>query len=147
LVLKHMPRGGENIQISTVPTVLGAEDADEIVQLIREADPSWWGDMTGEQVRRGMAGALWLGIRQDQELASVGMVRLVDFADNIGVIATKKEYRNRGYATSIVSALVKEIFKVSPNALIHVVSKNAPAVRVYSKVGFKPYKTYVVIRN
>jgi predicted GNAT family acetyltransferase len=46
-----------------------------------------------------------------------------------------------------VSALVQEILKRSPIALIHVIADNAPAVRAYSKVGFKPYKTYLSIRS
>jgi len=89
----------------------------------------------------------WLGIRKDGRLVSVGNVRFVDFASNIGVVATDEDYRGRGYATSIVSALVEEILKRSPTALIHVIADNAPAVQAYSKVGFKPYKTYLSIRS
>jgi predicted GNAT family acetyltransferase len=71
----------------------------------------------------------------------------VDFASNIGVVATDEYYRGIGYATSIVSALVQEILRRCPTALIHVIADNAPAVRAYSKVGFKPYKTYLSIRS
>jgi predicted GNAT family acetyltransferase len=46
-----------------------------------------------------------------------------------------------------VSALVEEILKRSPIALIHVIADNTPAVRAYSKVGFKPYKKYLSIRS
>jgi predicted GNAT family acetyltransferase len=52
-----------------------------------------------------------------------------------------------GFATSIVSALVKEILKNSPVAIIHVRKDNASAIQVYSKVGFKPYKQYLMIRG
>jgi len=51
-------------------------------------------------------------------------------------------YRNRGYATSVVSALVEQILPESGLLLIHVESENKPAMRVYTKVGFKPYKRY-----
>jgi len=89
----------------------------------------------------------WLGIRKDGRLVSVGNVRFVDFASNIGVVATDEHYRGRGYATSVVSGLVEEILKRCPIALIHVIEDNAPAVRAYSKVGFTPYKTYLSIRS
>jgi len=81
-------------------------------------------------------------------LVSVGNARFdVDFATNIGVVATDEHYRGRGYATSIVSALVQEIFQRSPVALIHVIADNSPAVRAYTNVGFKPYRTYLSIRS
>jgi predicted GNAT family acetyltransferase len=88
-----------------------------------------------------------LGIRYDGKLVSVGLTRFVDFGSNIGAIATDQDYQNMGYATSIVSALVQEILKNSPRALIHVLSDNGPAIHVYSKVGFKPYANYLFIRG
>jgi predicted GNAT family acetyltransferase len=62
-------------------------------------------------------------------------------------VATDEQYRNRGYATSIVSALVEEILKTDQTALIHVLRDNAPAARVCSKVGFKPYETYLSLKT
>jgi predicted GNAT family acetyltransferase len=109
--------------------------------------PERWGETTAEKLKQKWHNVFWLGIRKEGKLVSIGKVRFVDFASNIGAVATDKNYRNRGYATSIVSALVQEIFKKSPIALIHVIPDNAPAIRVYSKVGFKPYKTYLSIRT
>jgi len=43
--------------------------------------------------------------------------------------------------------LVREILKKSQMAIIHVLADNAPAVRAYSKVGFKPYKAYLSLRG
>jgi predicted GNAT family acetyltransferase len=42
--------------------------------------------------------------------------------------------------------LVEEILERSDLALIHVRSENVPAIRIYTKVGFKPYKEYIVAR-
>jgi predicted GNAT family acetyltransferase len=147
MMLMSLQKGEENIQITTEPTRLGVEDAEAIAELMRKADPSWWGEVTAERIRLRIGDAFWQGIRQDQKIVSVGMVRLTDFGSNISVVATHERHRNRGYATSIVSALVKEILKSSQTALIHVISDNAPAIRVYSKVGFKSYKTYLSIRT
>jgi len=147
MMLMSLKKGEENIQITTAPVKLGPEDADEISALMREADPDWWGEMSGDRLKGAMTpDAYWLGIRQNEQIVSVGQTRFVDFGSNVGVAATRKDYRNRGYATSIVSALVREILSRSPTALIHVIRNNAPAVRAYSKVGFKPYKTYLSFR-
>ena len=147
MMLMYLKRGEENIQISTAPMKLGTDDAEQVLELMRRADPTWWGDIQIEFVQKALKEALCFGIKQDNKLVSLGITRLVEFGSNISAVATHEQYRNRGYATSIVSTLVREILKVSSTALIHVISDNAPAVRTYSKVGFKPYKTYLSIRN
>ena len=147
MVLMRLNRGEESIQITEKPVRLGIEDAEEVADLMRRCDPEWWGEVNAEQLRQRWQNVFWLGIKKDGRLVSVGNFRFVDFACNIRVVATDEHYKGRGYATSIVSALVGEILKRSQIALIHVIADNAPAVRAYSKVGFKPYKTYLSIRS
>jgi len=148
MVMMRLNRGEEHIQISEKPVRLGVECADEVADLMRRCDPEWWGEANAEQLRQRWQNVLWLGIKKEGRVVSVGNTRFdVDFACNIGIAATDESYRCRGYATSIVSALVEEILKRCPTALIHVIADNAPAVRAYSKVGFKPYKTYLSIRS
>jgi len=89
---------------------------------------------------------LWLGIKVNGKLVSIGGGRLDDWGSCIHTVATLEGYRNRGYATSIVSALVEQMLKRSKLALIYVETKNLPAVRTYTKAGFEPYKKYTVIR-
>jgi len=148
MVLMRLNRGEEFIRIGEKPERLGVEDAEEVADLMRRCDPEWWGETNAEQLKQRWQNVFWLGVRKESRLVSVGSTRFdVDFACNIGVVATDEGYRGRGYATSIVSALVEEILKRSPTALIHVIADNAPAVRAYSTVGFKPYKTYLSIRS
>lgn len=147
MVLMSMNKGEEHVQITASLVKLGVDDAEEITDLLRKCDPIWWGEVKAETVRKSLETAYSLGVKQDNKVVSVGYVRSFDFATNISIVATEEHYRNRGYATSVVSALVQEIFKHSPTALIHVIEDNAPAVRAYSKVGFKPYKTYLSIRT
>ena len=148
MVLMRLNRGEERIRISEKPVRLGVECADEVAALMRRCDPEWWGEVNAELLRQRWQKVFWLGIWKEGRVVSVGNTRFdVDFACNIGVAATDEHYRCRGYATSIVSALVEEILKRSSIALIHVIADNAPAVRAYSKVGFKPYKTYLSIRS
>ena len=147
MVLMRLNRGEESIQITEKPVRLGVEDAEEVADLMRRCDPEWWGDTKAEKVRTSLETAFALGIKKDDRLVSAGSTRFVDFASNINMVATDERYRSRGYATSIVSALVEEILKRSPTALIHVIADNAPAVRAYSKVGFNPYKIYLSLRR
>ncbi len=147
MVLMRLNRGEEHVRLTETPAMLNVEDAEEVAALMRRCDPEWWGETASEQLKHRWQNVFWLGIKQEGKLVSVGNARFVDFASNIGVVATDEHYRNRGYATSIVSTLVQEILKRSPIALIHVIADNAPAVRAYSKVGFKPYKTYLSIRS
>jgi ribosomal protein S18 acetylase RimI-like enzyme len=147
LVIMTLNRGEETLQIRHDPVRLGLQDAERVAEIMRSADPSWWGDITAEDRKMSLEKTFWLGIMQDGKIVSVGNTRFVDFGSNIGIVATDANYRNRGYATTIVSALVQEILKKSPTALIHVLKTNAPAVRAYSKVGYKPYKHYLLLRG
>lgn len=147
IMLMRLNRGEEQIRLTETLVRLNVQDAEEAAALMRRCDPEWWGEITAEQLKQRWPSVFWLGVKKDGKLVSVGNTRFVDFASNIGVVATDENYRNRGYATSIVSALVQEIFKISPIAIIHVIADNTPAVRAYSKVGFKPYRTYLSIRT
>lgn len=147
IMLMHLKRGEENIQISAAPVKLGVEDAEQVLELMKRADPTWWGDLQMEFVQKALKEAVCFGIKRDSKLVSLGITRLVELGSNISAVATHEQYRNRGYATSVVSALVREILKIYSTALIHVIKDNAPAVRAYSKVGFKPYRTYLLVRN
>jgi RimJ/RimL family protein N-acetyltransferase len=129
---------------------LSADDADEIAELLRHADPNWWADITGERIRDFLTGppeCLCLGIKREGKLVSMAQTRLVEVGCNIFVVATHEAHRNKGYATSVVSAVLDGIFKRSDRAHIHVFTGNPPAIKVYSKVGFKPYKDYFVMKR
>jgi RimJ/RimL family protein N-acetyltransferase len=147
MILMRLNRGDEHIRLTETPVRLNVEDAEEVASLMRRCDPKWWAETEAEQLKQRWQSVFWLGLKKEGKPVSVGNTRFVDFASNIGVVATDEYYRRRGYATSIVSSLVQEIFKRSPIALIHVIADNAPAVKAYSNVGFKPYKTYVSIRS
>lgn len=146
LVIMCLKKGEETLHIKHTPVRLGVDDAEEVAAIMKEADPEWWGEITAERQKERLKNGFWLGMKEDQRLVSLGSTNFVDFASNVGVMATDQRYRNMGYATSILSGLVQEILKRSPAALIHVLKNNAPAVHVYSKVGFTPYKYYLLMR-
>lgn len=147
VILMCVRKGEECVQIKHSLERLTHEDAEELVTLLKNTLPDWWGETTVAEQKSAMENTLWFGIKLDGKIISAGSTRLTDFGSNIGVVATHESYRNMGYATSIISALVKEILRKSSTALIHVLSDNAPAIQVYSKVGFKPYKSYLLFRG
>jgi len=142
-----MRRGEEQLYIKHPITKLTPAEAQEIASLLEEEFPEW-GEFTQEHIRERMKGnVLFLGVKEGEKVVSLGNTRILDFGSNIGMVVTRKGYRGTGYATSIVSALLKEILRESKLALIHVLSDNPSAIRVYTKVGFKPYRTYTFIRG
>jgi len=147
MILMTLRRGQEKLAVKHPVVKLGSTEAEEIPGLLREEFPEW-GDFTrGSIIERMKEGVLFLGIQDGEEVVSLASTRILDFGSNIGMVVTEKGYRGRGYATSIVSALLKEILQESELALIHVLSDNPSAIHVYRKVGFRPYKTYSFIRG
>ena len=96
--------------------------------------------LIGENKARNMLSLMIpvFGIFHDDELISVAgtLVRLNDVW-MIGGVYTHPKFRNRGYATSVVSYWVMEAFKHTRNACLWVRSDNIPAIRLYNKIGFK----------
>ncbi|UCF58899.1 MAG: GNAT family N-acetyltransferase [Candidatus Bathyarchaeota archaeon] len=147
LILMTLRRGEERLHIKHPVVELNPTDAKEIACLMRQADPEWWGETASQRVVEGMGERLWLGIKVDGKLVSLGVTRFTEWGSNIGVVVTEASHRCKGYATSMVSTLVKEILARSPMAFIHVLSDNPPAIHVYKKVGFKPYRVYFFARG
>jgi len=57
----------------------------------------------------------------------------------IGEVLTKEEYRNRGFATSVVSMLTEDLIKRGKVASLYVREDNSHAIHVYMKIGFVEY--------
>lgn len=146
LVLMTLRKGEETPQIKHPVVRLSTADAKDIAALMRHGDPEWWGEITSRRIAERMNERRWLGIKVDGQLVSIGGATLDDWGSNIATVVTHEKHRNKGYATSIVSSLVEQILQRSNLALIHVESNNPPAIRVYTKVGFKRYRRCFVAR-
>ncbi|MDH5391254.1 MAG: GNAT family N-acetyltransferase [Candidatus Bathyarchaeota archaeon] len=146
LILMTLRRGEETLHIKHPVVRLSTADAEDIAALMKHGDPEWWGEATAKKIADKIRERLWLGIKVNDQLASIGGATIDDWGSNIGTVVTHETHRNKGYATSIVSALVDRILQKTNLVLVHVESDNAPAVRAYTKVGFKPYRTYFVAR-
>ncbi len=55
----------------------------------------------------------------------------------IGRIFTKPEFRNRGFATTLVSSIVQYASKETDDMVLYVREDNEPAITSYRKIGFK----------
>ncbi|MHA1746468.1 MAG: GNAT family N-acetyltransferase [Promethearchaeota archaeon] len=126
---------------SVVP--LDENDRKEINSLMRLADPKFWGDRDPVNLTFD-ATNLWYGIKDKSKIVAFCNVWVDEMASIVSIVATHPNYRGRGYATRVVTHGVETIWNTSSLALIHVRAENAPAVHVYTKVGFKPLVTYEV---
>ncbi|MCK4320264.1 GNAT family N-acetyltransferase [Candidatus Bathyarchaeota archaeon] len=147
LILMTLRKGEERLHLKHPVVKLTPSDAKEIASLMRQANPESWGEAAPQRIIEGMDERLWLGIKVDGKLVSLGGTRFTEWGSNIGVIVTEESHRCKGYATSIVSTLVKKILARCPMAFIHVLSDNPPAIHAYKKVGFKPHRTYLFVRG
>lgn len=147
MILMTLNKNGESLQLVHPVVELCVSDSEEIALLMRLANPEAWGDTTSQRIVEGMRRVSWFGIVVNGELVSIGSVHLTEWGGLIGVVATHGAHMNRGYATSVVSKLVEQIFENRSMAMIYVLADNLPAVRVYEKVGFKPYREYFFMRG
>jgi len=146
MMLMLLYRGEERLQVKHPIVELDESNAERIATIMKDAFPEVWGTMTSQKIVEGMnAGVNWLGIKVNGEVVSVSSIRLTEWMGLIGTVATHEVHRNKGYATSLVSEFVKKILEKLSTAMIYVLTDNPPAIRVYEKVGFKPYRTYFFI--
>jgi len=146
-ILLFLKKGEENIEVTTEPEKLSVDVADEIAGLMREAYPEFWSVITAEGIKESFAEASWVGIRHKGKLVAFGKAVSTPPVSHVAWIATHADYRNRGYAKSILSALLKAVLVYSSTAFIYVLSDNSSAMQVYSAVGFKPYKRYFYVKT
>jgi ribosomal protein S18 acetylase RimI-like enzyme len=147
VILLSLKKGEENLKVTTEPEKLSVEHADEIAELMCEAYPEFWSTFTAESVEEAFDEATWVGIRREGKLVAFGKAVPTPPVSHVVWIATLEDYRNRGYATSILSVLLKELLGSSSTAFIYVLSDNSAAMQLYKKVGFRPYRRYFYVKT
>ncbi len=99
------------------------------------------------QMKMWIQGAVIMAIIEDEKIVSMGttIVRTEDVWD-LAAIKTHPEYRQRGYASDVVSALATEAFgnKVATVSLA-VLKNNVAAIKTYSNLGFQAQEDRVWI--
>jgi predicted GNAT family acetyltransferase len=110
---------------------LNAADVPEMLDLARRSDPGPFLDRTIEL-------GDYLGIRRDSQLVAMGGERLrFDGWTEISAVCTAATHRGHGMASRLVGALIAGIERRSERALLHVVTTNTNAIRLYEKLGFR----------
>jgi predicted GNAT family acetyltransferase len=141
-----LEKGKEKIQKSVLPKRLGLEYAKEIVDLLQQADPDIWGRLTVEDLTAMFKQTIWVGIMEKGKLVSTGISSTPELGSHIMWVATHANHRNKGYATSIVSSLAEILLK-NGYTIIFALNENLPAIKTYSKIGFKPYLSYTYLKT
>lgn len=148
MLLMIVRKGDERPQVSCPVVSLDASDAEQIAAIMRDADPEFWGTVTSQGIVDGInRGVKWFGVKINGKAVSVGSVQITAWGGIIGTVATHKDHRNKGYATSVVSKLVKQALMEVPWVILYTLAEDLPAIRVYEKVGLKHYKTYFFMRS
>jgi len=127
-LMKTTPESSTSIIQHTVQE-LEKEDAQELANLLGTELPNIALDLL-----KGFAFGIFKGDNLISVAASPNV--LEDLAIIRGVY-TAPEERNKGYATSACSALVKRLHQEGKDIFLYVSKDNSAAIRVYRKIGFK----------
>jgi len=90
------------------------------------------------QQTQGFFTGLTYGIFKGNKLVSfAGSPEMLEDLAIIRGVQTAPEERNKGYSTSVCSALVQKLIQQGKNVMLYVSKDNPAAVKVYRKIGFK----------
>ena len=110
---------------------LSISDVDEMLALVELTKP-------GPFLRRTPELGSYLGIHEAGQLVAMAGERLRPLGyTEISAVCTHPEYRGRGYASSLVFALIQKITKRDETPFLHVRAENVGAISLYEKLGFK----------
>lgn len=109
---------------------LNIEDATNMLALARLTEP---GPFLVQTVKMGTYVGVWQG---DELVAMAGERLLLQDYGEISAVCTHPEHRGRGYASALVSHLVKRLFARYKTPFLHVMKHNGRAVALYRQLGF-----------
>lgn len=111
--------------------VLGADDADEMADLVARTQPGPWRARTYEL-------GTYLGIRHEGRLVAMAGERLHPPGwTEISAVCTDADFRGQGLAGRLVRAVAHNIRGRGDNVLLHASAANTNAIRLYEALGFE----------
>lgn len=116
-------------------TKLSILNVQEIYQLLKEQfKDECWSIKQIQDAFNNKAVSFW-AIKNDNNLVCVASI--IETLDDINLlhIATKNEFKNKGYAKSLLKFLI-DLKKEDQTFSLEVKSKNIPAISLYKKLGF-----------
>jgi len=110
---------------------LNISNVDEMLALVELAKPGPFGKRTPEL-------GSYVGIREAGRLVAMAgeRLRLPGFTE-VSAVCTHPDSQGRGYASSLVSTLIRKIRERDETPFLHVRTENVQAIRIYEKLGFK----------
>ncbi len=122
LVAPPVEHGIEDLNISNIQ---------EMLTLAELTKPGPFGKRTPEL-------GSYIGIRNASQMVAMAgeRLRLPGYTE-ISAVCTHPEHRGRGYASSLVAALIRRITRRGETPFLHVATENVNAIHVYEKLDFK----------
>ena len=121
--------------------ILTKEDGPDIVNLMKKADPFYWGKTSIDELPFD-ENQNYYGLFDGKKLICFTLAWIDELAAIISTAATLPKYQNKGLATYLVNETIHKMMTHTETAIIHVIVENESAIRVYSKVGYEVYVTY-----
>jgi ribosomal protein S18 acetylase RimI-like enzyme len=151
----HVPEGWS--EVFCIPTVqmlatdvepapaadvelLGVDDVEDMLALVGRTHP-------GPFARRTVELGDYIGVRADGGglIAMAGMRMRVPGYTEISAVCTDEAARGRGLATALVRDIAGRILDRGETPVLHVMSTNVSAIRVYDRLGFTKRREQEVI--
>ncbi|MFX1391677.1 MAG: GNAT family N-acetyltransferase [Promethearchaeota archaeon] len=120
---------------------LNESHKEEITAMMRIADPNFWGTREPEDILID-ENNIWFGIFEKGELVSIISMWKYQNIGYLTVVGTHPDYWNQGYASSLISSALKDLFREKEQCFIMVRVANPPAIHTYKKLGFKICNTH-----
>lgn len=120
-------------------TRLGPEHLEDLVDLYGEASRGYF---TSERLRR----EIYFGIYEGGRIVSAAGTHVRSSEARIaavGNVLTRVACRDRGMATSVTSAVTEAALAEHDDVVLNVRRDNAPAVRVYERLGYTTHATFL----
>ncbi|MFX1479218.1 MAG: GNAT family N-acetyltransferase [Promethearchaeota archaeon] len=114
---------------------------EEITSLMRIADPIYWGSSEPEDILIDESNT-WYGIVKEKELICIVGIWKYEIIGYITIVGTHPNFWNQGYASSLISSSLKDLFQEKNQCFITVRVDNPPAVHTYKKLGFSICNTH-----
>jgi ribosomal protein S18 acetylase RimI-like enzyme len=115
---------------------LGEDDVPEMLELTRLAEP---GPFRNRTIQLGG----YRGIREGGRLvAMAGRRTAVPGYREISAVCTHPDYRGKGYAAALVSAVGEGIVGMGERPYLHVRQDNLGAIRLYRRLGYEVIRTF-----
>lgn len=121
---------------------------DDFIQIVEETSHSGGDGQERIEILRRVPNPSAFGIiRQNGTLAAAGLCTFAGDSAGIAAMRTKAEFRNQGFARSVLWAIMAQAYRSGYRQFwLQVETNNAPAIHLYAKEGFAPVYAYQTVR-